>query len=155
MESVPLKASDFAVYVNGHRLYPRSLIGQRIPILEGTKYGHVTGEIVITPKSMADFKDLGVEIKVKGATVKRELFGMETWGKAVARVKGEINADFLSVTSDRSGFILDSAEYQEFLKVMEKQEISLMKETRSPRLPFNRQSQLLKDAFAEDEGLGG
>ena len=29
-------------------------------------------------------------------------------------------------------------------------EISLMKETRSPRLAFSRQSQLLKDAFAEE-----
>ncbi len=120
MESVPLKAPEFAVYVNGRRLYPRSAIGRRIPLLEGTKYGPVTGEIVITPKSGADFKDLGIEIKVKGATVKKGLFGMETWGKAVARIKGEINADFLPVTSDRSGFIVDSGEYQEFLKIMEK-----------------------------------
>ena len=30
------------------------------------------------------------------------------------------------------------------------QEISLMKETRSPRLAFSRQSQLLKDAFADE-----
>jgi hypothetical protein len=120
VESVPLKAPDFAVYVNGRRLYPRSLVGRRIPLLEGTKYGPVTGEIVITPKSAADFKDLGIEVKVKGATVKRDLFGMETWGKAVARVKGEICADFLPVTSDRSSFIVDSGEYQEFLKIMEK-----------------------------------
>ena len=90
-ESVPLKAPDFAVYVNGHRLYPRSIVGRRIPLLEGTKYGPVTGEIIITPKSGADFKDLGIEVKVKGATVKKDLFGMETWGKAVARVKGERN----------------------------------------------------------------
>jgi hypothetical protein len=120
VESVPLKAPDFAVYVNGRRLYPRSLVGRRIPLLEGTKYGPVSGEIVITPKSAADFKDLGIEVKVKGATVKRDLFGMETWGKAVARVKGEICADFLPVTSDRSSFIVDSGEYQEFLKIMEK-----------------------------------
>jgi hypothetical protein len=120
MESVPLKAPEFAVYVNGHRLVPRSLVGQRIPLLEGTKFGPVTGEIVITPKSAADFKDLGIEVKVRGATIKRDLFGMETWGKAVARVKGEINVDFLPITSDRSGFVTDSNEYQEFLKIMEK-----------------------------------
>ena len=107
METVPLKAPDFAVYVNGRRLYPRSLVGRRIPLLEGTKYGPVNGEIVITPKSAADFKDLGIEVKVRGATVKKDLFGMETWGKAVARVKGEINADFLPITSDRSSFIVD------------------------------------------------
>lgn len=120
IESVPLKAPDFAVYVNARRLYPRSLVGRRIPLLEGTKHGPVTGEIVITPKSAADYKDLGIEVKVKGATVKKALFGMETWGKAVARVKGEICADFLPVTSDRSSFIVDSDEYQEFLKIMEK-----------------------------------
>ncbi len=120
MESVPLKAPDFAVYVNGHRLYPRSIVGRRIPLLEGTKFGPVTGEIIITPKSGADFKDLGIEVKVKGATVKKDLFGMETWGKAVARVKGEICADFLPVTSDRSNFVVDSPQYQEFLKIMEK-----------------------------------
>ncbi|OGD20272.1 MAG: hypothetical protein A2W03_04380 [Candidatus Aminicenantes bacterium RBG_16_63_16] len=119
-ESVPLKAPDFAVYVNGHRLYPRSIVGRRIPLLEGTKFGAVTGEIIITPKSGADFKDLGIEVKVKGATVRKDLFGMESWGKAVARVKGEIGADFLPVTSDRSSFVVDSAEYQEFLKIMEK-----------------------------------
>jgi len=119
-ESVPLKAPDFAVYVNGHRLYPRSIVGRRVPLLEGTKYGPVTGEIIITPKSGADFKDLGIEVKVKGATVKKDLCGMETWGKAVARVKGEICADFLPVTSDRSNFVVDSTEYQEFLKIMEK-----------------------------------
>ncbi len=120
LDSVPLKAPDFAVTLNGRRLYARSLVGRRIPILEGTKHGLVAGEIVITPKSAADFKDLGIDVKVKSVTVKKDLFGMETWGKAVARVKGEIHADFLPVTSDRSGFIIDSGEYQEFLKVMEK-----------------------------------
>lgn len=120
VEGVPLKAPDFAVFLNKRRLYPRSIVGHRIPILEGCKYGAVSGEVIITPASMASLKDLGIEIKVKGATVKRELFGMETWGKAVARIKGEINADFLPVTSDRSSFVTDSDEYQEFLKVMVK-----------------------------------
>ena len=31
------------------------------------------------------------------------------------------------------------------------QEISLMNETRSPRLAFKRQNKLLKDAFAEEQ----
>ena len=119
-EGAPLKAPDFSVYLNKRRLYPRSLIGRRIPILEGSKYGLITGEIVITPKSEASLKDLGIDIKVKGATVKKDLFGMETWGKVVARIKGEINADFLPITSDRTSFVFDSDEYQEFLKVMGK-----------------------------------
>ncbi len=57
---------------------------------------------------MATTQDLGIDIKVKGATVKKDLFGMETWGKVVARIKGEISANFLPVTSDRSNFVTDS-----------------------------------------------
>lgn len=119
-DGVPLKASDFAVYLNGRLIAPRSYSGQRIPVLEGCPYGIVSGEIIITPKTMASAKDLGIDVKVKGATVKKELFGMETWGKAVARVKGELHANFLPITSDRSNFITDSDEYQQFLKIMEK-----------------------------------
>jgi hypothetical protein len=119
-DGVPLKSPNFAVYLNGRRISPRSYTGQKIPVLEGCIYGMVAGEIIITPKTMASTKDLGIDVKVKGATVKKDLFGMETWGKAVARIKGEINANFLPMTSDRSNFVTDSKEYQEFLKVMEK-----------------------------------
>ena len=38
----------------------------------------------------------------------------------MARVRGEISADFLPITSDRTGFIKDSDEYREFVKVMGK-----------------------------------
>jgi len=127
-EGVPLKTPDFAVYLNGRRLLPRSIVGQAIPIMEGCKHGIISGEVIITPSSAASTKDLGIEIKVKGSTVKRELFGMETWGKAVARIKGEINADFLPITSDRSNFVTDSEKYQEFLKVMSKV-ITIIKKT--------------------------
>lgn len=119
-DGVPLQAPDFAVYLNGRRIPPRSYAGQHIPVLEGTPYGVVAGEIIITSGSMASIKDLGIDLKVRGATVKRELFGMETWGKAVARVRGEIHANFLPITSDRSNFVTDSDQYQQFLKVMEK-----------------------------------
>lgn len=223
MEGVPLKAPDFSVFLNGRRLMPRSLTGQSIPIMEGCKYGLVSGEIVITPLSSASHKDLGIDVKVKSVTIKKDLFGMETWGKVISRIKGEINADFLPITSDRSNFVIDSDEYREFLKIIKKiieiikkalgreadrredlragrvvkealqrihkalaknpdlspfgpipygeeggpgggaavakakgKEISEaeikpeMKETRTPRLAYNRQSKLLKDAFTED-----
>ncbi len=120
LEGTPLRVPDFAVYLNNRRLYPRSLTGHVIPILEGTKFGLINGEVIIVPSSQAFMKDLGIAVKVKGVTVKRELFGMESWGKVVSRIKGEINADFLPITSDRSKFITDSAEYQEFIKIMEK-----------------------------------
>ena len=149
IEGVPLKVPDFAVFLNKRRLYPRSIVGQRISILEGCKYGAISGEIIITPTSMASLKDLGIEIKVKGSTVKRELFGMETWGKAVARIKGEINADFLPVTSDRSSFVTDSDEYQEFLKVMMKV-VSIIRKTlgrEADRREDRKASRVVKEAL--------
>ena len=40
--------------------------------------------------------------------------------------------------------------YTMYIARLMTQEISLMRETRSPRLAFSRQSKLLKDAFTED-----
>jgi hypothetical protein len=63
---------------------------------------------------------MGIEIKVKGVTVRRELFNIASWGKAATRIRGEIHADFLSLTSDRSGFVEDTPEFETFLKGMQK-----------------------------------
>lgn len=120
IEGTPLKAPHFRVILNSHTITPRSLSGHRIPFLEGTSFGPVTGEIIILPETASSTKDLGIEIKVKQVTVRREFFGMETWGKAMARIAGEVNADFLPITSDRTGFIKDSSEYEEFQNVMER-----------------------------------
>ncbi|GAJ02047.1 unnamed protein product, partial [marine sediment metagenome] len=117
--------------------------------MEGCKYGLVSGEIVITPSSMALLKDLGIDVKVKAVTIKRELFGMETWGKVVARVKGEINADFLPITSDRSNFVIDSDEYQEFLKIMKKL-VDIIKKTlgkEADRREDRKASRVVKEAL--------
>ncbi len=120
IEGTPLKAPHFRVRLNRHTITPRSLSGHRLPFLEGTSFGPVTGEIIILPETSASTKALGIEVKVKQVTIRREFFGMETWGKAMARVNGEVNADFLPITSDRTGFITDSPEYQAFLDVMQK-----------------------------------
>jgi len=117
-ESVPLKAENFRVYLNGKPITAQQLSGRKIPFLEGTNYGVIHGEIVIIPSSQASTHDLGIECKVKQITIKRELFGMESWGKSVARVKGEVHADFLPFTTDRSGFIIDSEEYEVFFRIM-------------------------------------
>lgn len=119
-EGVPIRARDFSVYVNGYRVTARTLTGNRIPVLHGTKHGIIHGEVVIIPAYRASKDDMGIEIKVKGVTVRRELFEMASWGKAATRIRGEINADFLPLTSDRSGFIEDSSEYKAFLNVMER-----------------------------------
>jgi hypothetical protein len=120
IEGTPIKAPYFRVRINNHTVTPRSLIGHRLPLLEGTSFGPVSGEIVILSETASVASDLGIEVKVKQVTIRRELFGMETWGKAMARVRGEVNADFLPITSDRTGFIKDSNEYQEFLGIMGK-----------------------------------
>jgi hypothetical protein len=91
-----------------------------MPVLEGTSFGPLTGEIVILSETASSSVELGIEVKVKQVMVRRELFGMETWGKTMARVRGEVNADFLPITSDRTGFVRDSDEYREFRQVMER-----------------------------------
>ncbi|HET8526585.1 MAG TPA: ATP-binding protein [Actinomycetota bacterium] len=118
VESVPLKAPEFAVHVNGLKLVPRSLAGRRIPFLEPTPFGVVSGEAVILPASRATPDALGLEVKVRGVTVRRELFGMQAWGKLVTRVRGEVNADFLPLTADRSNFVVDTPEHGAFAEAM-------------------------------------
>ncbi|HET6513825.1 MAG TPA: ATP-binding protein [Thermodesulfovibrionales bacterium] len=120
IEGTPIKAPHFRVRINNHTVTPRSLSGHRIPILEGTSFGPLTGEIVILPETASSSMDLGIEVKVKQVTVRRELFGMETWGKSMARVRGEVNADFLPITSDRTGFVRDAEEYRQFQRVMDR-----------------------------------
>jgi len=120
VEGTPLKAQNFVVRLNGLRITPRSLTGHRIPFLEGTDFGPVHGEIIILPSSSPSPEELGIEVKVKQVTVKREFFGLEHWGKIASRVQGEVHANFLPVTTDRTGFILDRPEYQAFENVMEK-----------------------------------
>lgn len=118
IEGTPIRAPHFRVKINNHTVTPRSLAGHRIPFLEGTPFGPVSGEIIILPETASISADLGIEVKVKQVTIKRELFGMETWGKGMARVRGEVNADFLPITSDRTGFIRDSQEYGALIGVM-------------------------------------
>ena len=119
-EGVPIQAKNFSVYVNRYRVTPRKWSGNRIPVMEGTKHGIVHGEIVILPASQASTENMGIEIKVKGVTVRRELFNIASWGKAATRIRGEIHADFLPLTSDRSGFIEDTPEFEAYLKGMQK-----------------------------------
>lgn len=147
VEGTPIKAPHFRVRINNHTVTPRSLSGHRIPFLEGTSFGVISGEIIIIPETASTPSDLGIEVKVKQVTVRRELFGMETWGKAMARVRGEVNADFLPITSDRTGFIKDSAEYQEFFKVMERVMIDV--KTSLQKLTIKKEGKKVSRALKE------
>jgi len=149
VEGTPLKVSNFAVRLNGMRITPRSLSGHRIPFLEGTEFGPVHGEIIILPSSTASPMELGIEVKVKQVTVKREFFGLEHWGKIISRIRGEVHADFLPVTTDRSGFVVDSPQYQAFQKIMGRfiQEVDDILKRLAGRKEKQRASKALKEAL--------
>jgi hypothetical protein len=76
IEGTPIKAPHFKVRINNHTVTPRSLSGHKVSVIDGTPFGPVTGEIIILPETAALSKDLGIEVKVKQVTVRRELFGM-------------------------------------------------------------------------------
>jgi hypothetical protein len=149
IEGTPIKAPHFKVRIGNHTVQPRSLTGHKLTVIDGTSFGPVTGEITILPETAAQTKDLGIEIKVKQVTVRRELFGMETWGRAMARISGEVNADFLPVTSDRTGFLRDSDEYREFLAVMDKvmDDVKAFLQKLITKKEGKRVSRALKDAL--------
>lgn len=119
IEAVPIKAPNFSVYLNGHKVTARFIPGHKIPFLEGTEYGIVHGEIIISSSIDQDISEAGIECKVKQVTITKDFFGMEQWVKNIARIRGEVHADFLPITSDRTGFIKDTPQYKKFLEVMQ------------------------------------
>ena len=119
IETVPVKAPDFAVYLNGKKVNPKFIPGHKVPFLEGTEYGIVYGEIIIASQLDQEISDAGIAVKVKQVTIARDFFGLEALVKNIARIKGEANADFLPITSDRTGFIKDTPQYKKFQEVME------------------------------------
>ena len=149
VEGAPLKAPNFVVRLNGMRITPRSLSGHRIPFLEGTEFDPMHREIIILPSSSASPTELGIEIKVKQVTIKREFFGLEHWGKIASRVRGEVHADFLQVTTDRTGFVLDSPHYQAFRRVMEKviEEVDTILRRLAGQKEKRKASKALKEAL--------
>ena len=121
IEAVPIKAPDFAVYLNGHKVSARFIPGHRIPFLEGTEYGVIYGEIIIVSQAFEhDMSCAGIDCKVKQVTITKDFFGLEKWVKNIACIKGEVNADFLPITSDRTSFIKDTPQYKKFLEVMDR-----------------------------------
>jgi len=153
LEGTPLRAHDFAVKLNGQFIHPKTYTGHKFPFMEGTSFGTVSGEIIILPVSHASPRDTGIEVKVKQVTVKREFFGMESWGKSMERVRGVVYADFLPITSDRSGFIIDSPEYLAFSAVMQKimAEVKSLLGKLTSRGEKSRVSRALREALEKIE----
>jgi len=119
IETVPLRAPNFSVYLNGTRLSSQYVAGKKIPFLEGTKFGTVYGEIVLVTSGSSPREKAGIQCKVKGVTIKRDFFGLENLGSPAKKIYGFVNTNFLPITSDRTGFITDSPEYQAFEEIMQ------------------------------------
>ncbi|OQA91073.1 MAG: DNA mismatch repair protein [Elusimicrobia bacterium ADurb.Bin231] len=145
IETLPLKAPDFCVYLNGIKLVPRHLSGRKIPFLEGTICGIVHGEIVILPASITRHEEAGVLVRVKNVAVRRLSFGIEAG--MLARITGEVNADFLPLTSDRNDFIRQSMEFDEFCKVMDR--IATQAKEELFRQSDNKENSRVKRALKE------
>jgi len=66
-----------------------------------------------------------------------------------SRIRGEVYADFLPVITDRSGFVIDSVQYQAFRKIMDKvvQEVDDVLKRLSGRKEKQRASKALKEAL--------
>ncbi|MBE0477853.1 ATP-binding protein [Candidatus Aerophobetes bacterium] len=152
-ETVPLSVHNFSVYLNEKKITPYYVAGRSIPFMEGTKYGAVHGEIVIVTRGPFPDKPSGIECKVKHVMVKREFFGLESISGIARKIYGVVNADFLPVTSDRTGFIIDCPEYRAFQEVMKnvvvrvKEEIKVLSDERQNR-KVNRR---LKEAMRRVE----
>lgn len=156
IETVPVKAPDFAVYLNGRKVSARFIPGHKLPFLEGTEYGIVYGEIIVSSQLEQDMSGAGIACKVKQVTITRDFFGLEKWVKNIARIKGEVNADFLPITSDRTGFIKDTPQYKKFLEVMERvidrtrpilKELSDYKENKRTRRALTEVLEKVKNAL--------
>ena len=65
IESCPIKAENFSVYLNGRKIKSKYIAGQRIPFIEGTNFGPVYGEIIIQPLSRIEISEAGIQCKVK------------------------------------------------------------------------------------------
>ncbi len=116
----PLSDNNFSIFLNDLKLQPKYIPGQRFHIKESTKQGVIKGEIILSSLSIP--KELyGIGIRVRGVLIKRETFGMESsHDTGSRRLTGEVQADFLSITTDRNNIITDTAQYQEFFHIMQK-----------------------------------
>lgn len=144
-EKIPLDAKKFEVFLNGTKLQPKYIVGQRFRVSEKTKYGLIRGEIILSNFPLQK-EDRGIECKVKKVTIKREFFGLER-AHGANRITGQINADFLPVTSSRDNFILDSDEYKEFYRKMEKVSEKVLKKIR--KISSERETKKVSEALSE------
>ena len=130
---LPLTQKNFSVFLNGVQLTPKYIPGSKFRLKKPTRFGTICGEIIISSLGLPR-ELVGVGVKVKGITVKREFFGLQNCREIGAkRITGEIQADFLPLTAGRDNFIKQSPEYEEFEKVLAKKAKEVQKALRKRR----------------------
>jgi len=98
---------------------------------------------------------IGERLYAESVELIRELVN-NAYDADATEVHVEIKPDRIIVRDNGTGMDLEGLKQYFIIGSDEKviqlitQEISMMKETKSPRVAFNRQSKLLKDAFVED-----
>lgn len=120
---LPLTEKNFTVYLNGIVLTPRYIPGRHFRLKKSTKFGTIFGEIVLASLNLP--KELiGIAIKVRGITIKREFFGLD---------RSQENEELASF----------------YLLRLIAQEVTLLANPRNSRCAFDWQSRLLTDALIE------
>lgn len=116
----PLHDKNFSIYLNEKKLQPYYIPGERFNINELCEFGKIKGEVILA-SMLLNKEQIGIGIRVKGVLIKRDTFELENSHKvSTGRLSGEVYADFLPITTDRSNFIIDSKEYKLFTIVMHK-----------------------------------
>lgn len=119
-ERIPLKVPNFQVFLNEKQMSASVVSGKKFPVRKLTSYGMVSGEITVPNFTFAN-KDAakGIDCFVKDVFIRKETFGFEySHSYGSSQMIGQIYADFLPITSDRSRFITDSPAYKEFYRIM-------------------------------------
>lgn len=145
----PLADKQFSIFLNDIKLQPKYIPGQRFNIFEKTKYDVIKGEIIISSLVLPK-EQWGIGIRVKGVLIKRETFGVETsHDTGTRRLTGEVRANSLPITTDRNNVIIDSPQYEEFFRIMQKKLKRVIKqlETSTANYQDNKSERMLSDVL--------
>lgn len=147
-ERLPLTAENFDVLVNGKKIEPIFIAGRRFPIHVNIPYGQISGELIVPKFPAKQGEEPGIECIVRGVVICRSTFGLEL--PMIAKLRGQISADFLPITSDRSRFITDAPEYRAFLAVLVKEirRVQHLSEELHERKEQRKADETLKDTLS-------
>lgn len=159
--SVPLDEKNFRVFVNDVEIKKVFIHGKRIKVHINTKYGPISGFIIIADKPQP-LKNAGIECQVKNVMITKSMFGYEGFGHGINRIAGYVNADFLPFNSARDNFLVDTGEYRVFYKSMRDEvskAVKILKTQESDKLikqsaeALKKASKLIDKAFRDNPDL--